>query len=115
MFKYCLDRHKTQEICNKAVDVCLSVLKFVPDWVVTNKMIEKLDDVLFSNDDIVFVNEDSDNVIIFSDELGLNTIYVNDDNLDDDILVKMILKLLFMLDLWLGVINMKNARHVKKI
>ena len=56
-------------------------------------MIEKLDDVLFSKDDIVFVNEDSDNVIIFSDELGLNTIYVNDNNLDDDVLVKMILKL----------------------
>ena len=114
MLKYCLDRYKTQEMCNKAV-VYLPVLKFVPDWVVTNKMIEKLDDVLFSNDDIVFVNEDPDNVIIFSDELGLNTIYVNNINLDDDILVKMILKLLFMLDLWLGVINMINVRHVKKI
>ena len=35
----------------------------VPDWFVTNKMIEKLDDFVFSNDDdIVFGNTDSDNV-----------------------------------------------------
>ena len=75
----------------------------------------KLDDVWFSRDDIVFVNEDSDNVSFFSDDLDLNTIYVNNINLDDDILVNMILKLLLMLDWWLGVTNVKNARHVKNI
>ena len=75
----------------------------------------KLDDVWFSRDDIVFVNEDSDNVSLFSDDLDLNTIYVNNINLDDDILVNMILKLLLMLDWWLGVTNVKNARHVKNI
>ena len=75
----------------------------------------KLDDVWFSRDDIVFVNEDSDIVSFFSDDLDLNTIYVNNINLDDDILVNMILKLLLMLDWWLGVTNVKNARHVKNI
>ena len=60
MLKYCVDRYKTQEICDKAVDVCLPALKFVPNWFVTNKMLENLDNVLY-NDDIVFVNTDSDN------------------------------------------------------
>ena len=55
VLKYCLDRYKTQEMCDKAVDVCLSALKFVPDWLVMKKkMIKKLDDAVFSNDNIVF-------------------------------------------------------------
>ena len=31
MLNYCLDRFKTQEMCNKAVDFCLLALNFVPD------------------------------------------------------------------------------------
>ena len=42
MLKYCLDRYKTQEICDKAVDFYLPSLKFILDWFVTSKMIEKL-------------------------------------------------------------------------
>ena len=38
--KYCLDRYKTHSIYDEAVDDCLSALKFVPDWFVTNKMLE---------------------------------------------------------------------------
>ena len=41
--KYCLNRHKPQEMCDKAVDTCLPTLKFVTLWFVTNKIIEKLD------------------------------------------------------------------------
>ena len=100
-------------MCNRAVDVCLPLLKFVPDKFVTNKMINKLDDVVFSNDDRVFVNGGSDNDTFFSDDLGLNTIYVNNIDIDDDILVKMILKLLFMLHLWLRVINNENNKNIK--
>ena len=29
--KYCHDKYKTQEMCNKAVDDFLPALKFVPD------------------------------------------------------------------------------------
>ena len=49
-------------MCDKAVDALLPILKFVPDWFVIDKMLEKLYDFVFSNNDIVFVNEDSDNV-----------------------------------------------------
>ena len=31
MLKYCLDKYKTQEVCDKAVDSVLPTLKFFPD------------------------------------------------------------------------------------
>ena len=71
-------------MCDKTVDAFLPTLKCAPDWFVTNKKFEKLDDVLFSNDDIVFVIADSDNVIFFSENMGLSTIDLNNINLDDD-------------------------------
>ena len=49
MLQYCPDRHKAQKMCCKAVDSCLSTLKFVPDWFVTDKMIKKLYETLFAN------------------------------------------------------------------
>ena len=32
MLKYCLNRYKSEEMCNKAADTCLAELKFIPDW-----------------------------------------------------------------------------------
>ena len=32
MLKYCLDRHETHKMCDKAVDACLPALKIIPDW-----------------------------------------------------------------------------------
>ena len=43
---------KTQKVCDKAVDDFLPTLKFVPDSFVTNKMIKKFDNALFSDDHI---------------------------------------------------------------
>ena len=51
-------------MCDKAVDSYPLSLKFVPDWFVTNKIIEKLDNAEFSNDDIVF----GDIVAFFSND-----------------------------------------------
>ena len=53
MLKYCLHIYKTQEVCDKAVDAFLPILKFVPDWFVTNKLLEKLDNVVSANDDML--------------------------------------------------------------
>ena len=53
---------------DKAVNTSLPALKFV----------------VFSNDDIIFVNVDPDNGTFFSDDMGLNLIYLNNINLDDD-------------------------------
>ena len=83
MLKYCLDRYKTQEICDKAVDTFLPTLKFVPSWFVLSNMIKKHNDGLFSNDDIIFIHEDFNNVTFFSDEMGVLGVDFNTINLDD--------------------------------
>ena len=51
-------------MCYKAVDTFLSKLNFVPDyWFVTSKMIKKLYNAFSTNDNILFFDEDSGNVI----------------------------------------------------
>ena len=61
MLVYCLD--KTQRMCDKAVDDFLAALKFVLDWFVTSKMLEKFDNALLGNNDILlFFNEDFNKV-----------------------------------------------------
>ena len=40
---YCPNRYKTQTIRDEAVDDSVVVLKFIPDWFVRNKMLEKSD------------------------------------------------------------------------
>ena len=82
MLKYCLNRYEAQDRCDKAVNACLPALKFVPDWIFTNKMLQKLDDLVFSNYDIVFVNPDSD-VSFFSDDAGLVNAGCNNASLED--------------------------------
>ena len=47
--KYCLDRYKTEGMCDKAADDFLPVLKFVADWFVSSKLIKKLHDALFAD------------------------------------------------------------------
>ena len=37
------------------MDDCLEALKFIPDWYVTSKMLEKFNDTLNTNDDIRFL------------------------------------------------------------
>ena len=46
--------------------------------------------------------------------MGLNTIYFNNINLDDDNLMMMTLKLLLMQDPWLSVIDANNLRQINK-
>ena len=67
-------------MCDKIVsEECLTLI-FIPDWFVTNKMLQKLDDVLFLG--IVFNDVDSDIVTFFSHGMGLVT--TANINLEDD-------------------------------
>ena len=84
MLRYCLNRHKTQEMCDKAVDACVSPLKFAPTWFVTNKMLKKYDNVIFSNDDIDIDDIDSDIVTFFSGGMGYVTAGLNNFELNDN-------------------------------
>ena len=51
-------------MCNKAADDFLPVLKFVPDWFVTSKIIKKLLTALYANNNILYFNEDSSDAIL---------------------------------------------------
>ena len=83
MLKYSLDRYKIQEMCDKAVNAFLPTLRFVPDRFVTYKMLEKLDDALFTNDDIIFINEGSNNIACFGSEMGILSEDLDKIHLDD--------------------------------
>ena len=69
-------------MCNKAANVCLSALKFFPDWLVTSKILEIFDNVTFYNDDIDIDYINSDIATFFSDEIDINTIDLNN-SVDD--------------------------------
>ena len=81
--KYCFDRYKILEICNKAFNFFLPTLQFVHNWFVTNNMIKKLDDAVLSIDGKVFFNEDSINFTFYSGEICTLSLDINNMNLDD--------------------------------
>ena len=113
MLKHCLDRYKTQEMCDKAVSDFLPTLNSVPDCFIIIKMLDKLDNVVFFNGGIGLDDIDSDFVPFFSDDMDLNTINLNNIKLMIIILMNMILKLSFMLGLWLTVIDINKASCIK--
>lgn len=80
-----------------------------------NKKLEKLDNVVFFNEDIDHGDIDSDIIGFFSDGMGYVTIDINYVNLDDNNLIKMILLILFLLELLVGIIYLNNGKNVKKI
>ena len=82
MLKYCLDKYKSHKVCKEAA-AYLPLLKFVATWFVTNKILKGLDNAVFFNDDIVFVNADSDNVTTFSNYVGLVKVDLINVSLDD--------------------------------
>ena len=89
-------------------------LKFISDWFVTNKIFEKLDNVIFSDDYKDLDDVDSDIVTSFSDGMSLVIIDLNNINLDDDNLMKMILKLLFFFRLVAWCNRYKPCKSCKK-
>ena len=105
LLKICHDSYKTPEMRDKAVDDFPTALKSVPDWFVTSKVIKNLHSALFADDNVLFCDKDSGIVTFSSDEMSILSVDFNNNNLDDAILIKVIIKLLFMLDLGLGVID----------
>ena len=101
---------------DQATDAFLPTLEFIPaDWFATNEMLEKLNNVALSNDDIDLEDRNSDIVTFFSDSMDLNTTDLTTINLDEDYLILIILLMLFLIHLLLGVIHLNNVKHVKKI
>ena len=75
-------------MCDKAFNSWLLILKFIPDWFVTNKILETLDNSIYYT------------------LMKLNLMMI--------VLLKKILKLVFILDLWLGVEDSNYRENVKK-
>ena len=84
MLPYCLDKYKTQKMCDEAVKDCLTAFTFVPDWCFTSKMLEKLDNALRANDDILFYDEDFEKVIIIACQRHILAADIDQINLDND-------------------------------
>ena len=80
MLKYCLDRYKIEEMCDKAVDNFLPTFKFFPNWFVTKKRLKNFT-LLYSHMIISFFSDEcSGNVTVLSDETGVlygNLNYIN--------------------------------------
>ena len=62
----------------------MAALKFIPDWFLTSEMLEKLDNALHANDDILFYNEDFDKVTLFACHRHILAVDLDKVNLDDD-------------------------------
>ena len=84
MLKHCSDKYKTQKMCVKAVDSYLLTLKFVPYWFVMSKMLEKLDNSVFTNEEIFYHNVDFNIITFLANDMGFNTTDLININQDDD-------------------------------
>ena len=77
---YCPEKYKAQRMCDEAVDGSLAAPKLIPDWFVTGKMI-KLFAALYADENILYFNEDSDNVVFPCNERVILNIDLTDINL----------------------------------
>ena len=70
-------------MCGEAVDDSLVILKLIPDWLVTSKMIKNLFTALYADENILYFNEDSGCVVFNCHEMGILNIDLNNINLDN--------------------------------
>ena len=80
MIVYWTNKYKTQRMCDEAVDNCLAALKFVSDWFVSSKMLEKFDNTLHAKDDILFCNEGLDKVTFIANQRHVLVVVLQNDN-----------------------------------
>ena len=86
------------------------------DWFVTSKMLENFCDALLINDDILFFDEDFSKVIFLANEMGIVGVDPVNINLDDDFnIYEDDAETINHVRLLVGIINLKNAKHLKKI
>ena len=110
---YCPNKYITPKICDEAVDDSLAALKLITDWFVRTKMIKnflllcmqmKIYSILMKILVMLYL------IIMKWVFLVLILIIL----ILIKILMKMILILLFLSEFWLGILNLKNAKSLKK-
>ena len=70
-------------MCDKDVDDRLATSKFVPDWFTTSKMIKILFTALYADDNILYFDENSGNVVFNCNGMDILNIDLNIINLDN--------------------------------
>ena len=81
---YCPNKYITQRMCDKAVDESLAALELIPDWFVTSKMINKFFTALYADENILYFNEDSGNVVFSFNEMDIFNLDLSNINLDNN-------------------------------
>ena len=76
-------------------------------------MIKKLFPALYADKNILYFNEDSCDSVFDCNGIGILNRDLNNINLIIN-LMKMFLTPLFVSDFWLGILHLKNVRHLKK-
>ena len=98
-------------MCDEAVIDSLAAWKFIPDWFITSKMIEKPFTALYANENIFYFDEDSgDSAFNYYYSAFLILILIIFVLMI--ILMKKILILLFLSDIWLDILNLKKAKNL---
>ena len=69
-------------MCDKAVDGCLAALNFILDWFVTGKMIKILFTDLYTDENILYFNENSSNVLFICNGMDILNTDLNNINFD---------------------------------
>ena len=69
---------------DEVVNESLATSKLIPDWFVTSKMIKKLFTAMYSDESILYSNEDSRNAVCNCNETGILNIDLNNINLDNN-------------------------------
>ena len=69
---------------DEAVDESLAAFRLIPDWFVTSKMIEELYTALYADENILYFNKDSGNVVFSCNGMGILNIDLNNINLDNN-------------------------------
>ena len=67
---YCPGKYITQKMGDEAVDDSLAALKLIPNWFFLSKMIKKLYIALYTDDCLLFFDEDSGDVKYCCDEMA---------------------------------------------
>ena len=71
-------------MCDEAVDDSLAAPKLISHWLVPSKMIKKLHTDLYAGENILYFDEDSDNVAFCCNEMGILSVNLNNINLDNN-------------------------------
>ena len=86
----------------------------VPDWFVTSRVIKELFTALYADENVFYFNGDSDNDVLFLNEMGILNIVLKNTNLDNNFDEDDPDILLLLPVFWVGILNLKNSTHLQK-